>query len=220
MNLLQKMLMRRKYIIDRKVQYSLLVRTMAFVAFMLLIVSAGLYIPLLIEMRRTAGEQDLSYETSIAMLFMYERFWPVALFCLAFAAYGTVVLSHRIVGPLVRIKRVMEAVGQGVLPAELRTRHKDYLKVEVDTLNTMVARLVCQVDKIKAANHKLNDSLATCQDHATRYGNDEAQTALATAVKAAEALTEEIEYFRREEAPADQTSEPEVTVEETVSMTP
>lgn len=220
MNFLQKMMLRRNYIVDRKVQYNLLLRTLGFVVFMLLIVSAGLYIPLLVELRRHAGELDSSYETSIALMFMQERFWPVALFCLAFAAYGTIVISHRIVGPLVRVKRVMESVGHGVLPETLKIRSKDYLKAEVDILNTMVARLATQIDQIKSANHVLNDSLATHRDNASRYGHDEIQATLTAVSQAAETLTREIEHFRRETDPASLPSGPAHTVEETLTMTP
>lgn len=220
MNFLQKMMLRRNYIVDRKVQYNLLLRTLGFVVFMLLIVSAGLYIPLLVELRRHAGELDSSYETSIALMFMQERFWPVALFCLAFAAYGTVVISHRIVGPLVRVKRVMESVGQGVLPEKLQIRSKDYLKAEVDILNTMVARLAHQIDQIKSANHVLNDSLAACHDSASRYGHDELEATLTDVTQAAEALTREIEHFRRESDSAVQTPSTAPAAKEPVTLTP
>jgi len=198
MNYLRKMAMRRNYIVDRKVQYNLLLRTLGFVVFMLLIVSAGLYIPLVVELRQHAGELDASYETSIALMFMQERFWPVALFCLAFAAYGTIVISHRIVGPLVRVKRVMKSIGDGRLPTTLQIRSKDYLKTEVEILNTMVAGLAEQVDRIKGTNQRLADSLAACQEDAARYGNEQLQSSLGDVTAAAQTLSQELAFFQRE----------------------
>lgn len=57
-----------------------------------------------------------------------------------FAVVG-IFLSHKIAGPLYRLKRIMLEIGKGTLPRELRFRKGDHMHDMADALNEMVTGL-------------------------------------------------------------------------------
>ena len=93
---------------------------------------------------------------------------------------------------------MMKGIGNGQLPPTLQIRSKDYLKAEVEVLNAMVAGLSDQVERIQTANQTLQDRLATCQDDASQYGNEQIQSSLRSACASAQDLSLEIAFFQRE----------------------
>jgi HAMP domain-containing protein len=53
----------------------------------------------------------------------------------------TLFVSHKIAGPLYRLKKAMEQLSDGDFKAEMKLRQKDQLKELADTFNTMVRKL-------------------------------------------------------------------------------
>src|SRR5690606_10293119 len=130
----EKFSMRRRFVVDRRFQFALLTRSIAFTVFVFLVMSAALFVPLIRGVGTAASEgseEGLRIDRITAFLYMHENFWPVALVCIGLAALGSLRQSHRIAGPMVRVKRYLNAVADGYLPGPLRTRKRDYLKCEV-----------------------------------------------------------------------------------------
>ena len=197
MNLLKKLHLRRRYIVDPPFQYNLIGRAVAFVLFTFLVMCVGLFLPLVTEIADWKGDTSGDYDTVTAFLYMHEHFWPMALICLAVAIIGVVRTSHRIAGPRGRIKRHLNSVAEGRFPRPLRTRDNDYFKHDVDILNTMVENLAAWVDELESANAELGSALEACVE------DTEPSTALDTAVEKAKTLTELLARFGRESAESD-----------------
>ena len=53
----------------------------------------------------------------------------------------TLFVSHQIAGPLYRLKKAMEQLGEGDFKTEVKLRQTDQLKEFADTFNTMVRKL-------------------------------------------------------------------------------
>ena len=115
-NLLQKLGLRRQYIVDPPFQYNLIGRAIAFVLFTFLLMCVGLFLPLITKCDDANGDSSAEYDTATAFLYVHENFWPIALICLVVAIIGVVRISQRIAGPLVRVKRHLNSVAEGRFP--------------------------------------------------------------------------------------------------------
>lgn len=189
---------RRRLIVDPKLQFELAGRAAGFCVFVLIVLSIALFAPMI---RRLETETDIHVSGDVAtvLLYMHAHFWPVAAGCVVIAVLGSILQSHRIAGPMVRVKRHMVQVGRGQLPRPLRTRHRDYLKAEVDVLNDMVAGIAERIEHIRLAEAALGRALDTC----VRLAEDSTVAGLHdAAIKATEAgeeLRRRIHAFRWED---------------------
>lgn len=147
---MNKRALRWRYIVDWRLQGSLIAHGLLYGALVLVAVTIGIFAPLLWDLsgtRPAAGIED----QAIVMLYMHERFWFLAALCILIVVLGSIKFSHRIAGPLVRYKRNLRLLSQGRLPTPLRTRSSDYLKEEVVCLNDAVAGMKSRIDAIRDA---------------------------------------------------------------------
>lgn len=142
--------LRRRFIVDWKLQGSLCAHGLLYGGLVLAMVSGGIFVPLLWNLGDQANLPGLE-EEAIVMLYMHERFWMLALLCAITVVLGAIKFSHRIAGPLVRYKRNLRLLADGKLPTPLRTRRGDYLKEEVACLNAAVAGVEQRLAAIRKA---------------------------------------------------------------------
>lgn len=150
--------LRRRLLVDRPFQGSLMVHAMGLGLTTLLVVALGIFVPLLWELSSGSGP-SLDVDVAVVMVYMHERFWGVAALCVLLAVYGALRLSHRIAGPLVRYKRNLRMIANGQLPPPLRTRRRDYLKDEVACLNDAVSGVRERVAALRTAHNLLQREL-------------------------------------------------------------
>jgi hypothetical protein len=169
MRLIDRLKWRRSFIVDWRLQFAMAWRAIALVVITLMVVSAGLIIPLLGNLHPSANNGSL-LDAATVMLYLNDRFWWLAFTCIGLAAVGAIFVSHRIAGPLVRFRRNLRWLGEGKLPAPLRTRDRDFLQSEVATLNQTVAMIGQQVANMRAAHADLASTL-TASAAALRNGD-------------------------------------------------
>lgn len=153
---------RRRLLVDRPFQTSLMLHALGLGLLTLVVVSAGIFVPLLWDLR--SGGPAVDIDVAVVMVYMHERFWLVAAVCVVLAAHGALQLSHRIAGPLVRYKRNLRLLASGRLPPPLRTRRRDYLKEEVECLNAAVAGVRERLAAVRAAQAALQRELHAARD--------------------------------------------------------
>lgn len=141
---------RRRYIVDWKLQGSLIVHGLLYGLLVLVAISGGIFLPLLWNLGEQSNLAGLE-EQAIVMLYMHERFWFLAAACAGIVVLGAIKFSHRIAGPLVRYKRNLRLLASGKLPPPLRTRDGDYLQEEVACLNAAVVGVAARIDAIRRA---------------------------------------------------------------------
>lgn len=200
----EKFSMRRRFVVDRRFQFALLLRSIAFTGFVFLVMSAALFVPLIRGVGVVAPDgsaEEMRIDRITAFLYMHEHFWPAALVCMGLAALGSLRQSHRIAGPMVRVKRYLNAVANGYLPGPLRTRKRDYLKCEVDALNDMIARLGEKIAAIKGAEERIRATLEQCGEMATAHHDAEVRATLDALITHSGTLHTAVRAFRREEDP-------------------
>lgn len=72
---------------------------------------------------------------------LIQTFLVVIVLVGAAAILVTLFVSHKIAGPLYRLKKAMEQLSEGDFKAEVKLRQQDQLKDLADTFNTMVRKL-------------------------------------------------------------------------------
>ena len=182
---------RRRYIVDWKLQGSLCLHGLLYGMLVLVAISCGIFMPLLWNLGDQNNLAGLE-EQAIVMIYLHERFWLLAAACAAIVVLGAVKFSHRIAGPLVRYKRNLRWLADGKLPPPLRTRNGDYLKEEVACLNAAVAGVSVRIEAIRKAQRALRREL-----HALAGGGVGAAAAPFAALLAAdEELGRQLAGFR------------------------
>ena len=152
---------RWRYVVDWKLQGSLILHGLTYGGMVLLAVSLGIFLPLLWDLG-SVGLSGNFEEQAIVMLYLHERFWPLAALCLVIVVLGSVRYSHRVAGPMVRYKRHLRLLANGKLPPSLRTRRNDFMKEEVSCLNQAVLGVSERVDAIRRAQIELDSKLVAC----------------------------------------------------------
>lgn len=76
----------------------------------------------------------------------------------------TLFISHKIAGPLYRLKKELDTIGKGMFPEDFRIRKKDQLQDLAKSLSSMVKGLKEKIGKLKSDWKELKDSLEIKED--------------------------------------------------------
>lgn len=186
-------LLRRQFIVDRRFQVDMLLRAGLFCALLLIVLGVGVFYPL-IQAIESGRDADDAVAT---MLYMHQHFWPVALLCVFLAMVVSVQITHRIAGPLFRLKDRLTILGRGEFPRVVMTRKNDYLKSEILILNDAIEAIAVATDEIKAAESEVVRELEVCFAGLSDLERDRMSDAIARVEQKAAILHEKIHYFRR-----------------------
>lgn len=99
--------------------------------------------------------------------------WPVLLICVVAALvitflYG-VVISHRMAGPIFRIRNVLTQMAQGDLSQQVRLRRKDDFKALAESVNGLIINWRLQLIELKRLCQDLESEATTKQiEHLSR----------------------------------------------------
>lgn len=189
---------RRKFLINRDVQFTLLFSSIFNIFLFLTVVGAALFIPLFVELEKGSGSLEFRQATAEIILYLHANFWPAALFSLVLIGLLSVRTSHRIVGPLYKITLAIESLKNGRLPKSVRGRDGDFLAPEIDITNQMLDILRMRVTEIQAAQAELNDAIAQCHNIIGHASTEEIIQRMNDIDEKAIQLTDSIGYFKVE----------------------
>ncbi|MFQ5988856.1 MAG: hypothetical protein ACE5K9_02960 [Candidatus Methylomirabilales bacterium] len=145
---------RRQILIDR-FQYQLLLINLLYFFAILLIFSAALFVPLIIQLESTTLSMPEQEAVASQFLSLHARVWPALLITFLLFAIHSVFVSHRIAGPLMRFRNTFKAIASGDLSGRVILRKHDYLTNEADILNEMVAGLQTKINGIEAQHREV-----------------------------------------------------------------
>jgi methyl-accepting chemotaxis protein len=167
---------RTRILIDR-LQHRLLLINLFYFCAIVLVLATALLLPSLLQLRGAA--LDASAENLAAaneFLFLHARLWPAVLIVLGLLAFHSVIISHRIAGPLYRFRRVVEAVTAGHLSMRVKIRKHDYLTQEAQAINEMLEALerrIAGLDEQAAAVRAAFSNLKRVRNGRSADGLDE-----------------------------------------------
>lgn len=110
---------------------------------------------------RAVAERQADAET---LLFLHQRLLVALLPGLALILFHSLRVSHRIAGPLVRIRNILRAVAGGDLAANTKLRVRDLLHEESDHLREALDGVATRIDRARAECAALEVELRRARD--------------------------------------------------------
>jgi methyl-accepting chemotaxis protein len=150
---------KRRHILIESYQYRLLVINLLYFCIILLIFAAALFLPLILKLRSGGASVLEQGELAGQFLALHSRVWPAMLVVFVLLALHSIVVSHRIAGPLYRFRKVFGAVAGGDLSVRANLRKGDYLGKESESLNEMIASLRAKVESIRGHHGEMQTVL-------------------------------------------------------------
>jgi methyl-accepting chemotaxis protein len=187
--------MRRRILID-SFQYRLLAIHLVYFATILLIFAGTLFLPIILELR--SGSLSVIEQGEVAGLFLslHARVWPAMLVVFALLTLHSVLVSHRIAGPLYRFRSVFKAVATGDLSIRANLRKTDYLEKESDSLNEMIMSLRVKLTEIKKHSEEVEAAITGLREMVERGSVKETRQQISDLQAQAERLEEAIAHFQ------------------------
>ena len=124
-----------------KFQVRLLAVSLVHVVIFALLIAASLFLPAILKLQDVTLSVAERGRAAEEFLYIDEWFWPSALVVLVFIGAHSVLVSHRIAGPLVGFRRVLKVVEEGNLSIRTKIRRTDYLEREAESINAMISGL-------------------------------------------------------------------------------
>jgi len=151
---------RRKLLIDKSQYRLLVVYLVHFIAVLVIVFSAFvlLFTRQLENSSLTAFQQQ---EVAGKIIWFYGNMWPFMWGIFMLLVVHSIYVTHKIAGPLYRIRNVMWSVGSGDLTRRVSLRNRDYLKEDAKVANEAIDKIhkkIVEIDKIaQSAGTTLSD---------------------------------------------------------------
>lgn len=162
----------RKYIVHR-FQYRLLANTLVYIAAVVLVFVGVLFAPLMVALNSDTLSSPVVQSAAHQFITLHTRLWPAVIVLAALLVIHTIIFSHRIAGPLERIRGELKKIGDGNLTVHVRVRKHDYLHEQVASVNAMVEALREKIRGIEESQEQANAAMAKLQRALVRGAGDE-----------------------------------------------
>jgi methyl-accepting chemotaxis protein len=154
-------LRRRRYLVH-SLQYRLLFFTAFYFILMLLAAAAIVFSPLILSLNGGNVHSLEAYYAAGILLTLHARFWPILLALFLFVVLHSMLMSHRIAGPLYRFRTIFAALGRGDLTCNFQLRERDYLREDERVLNETINSLRTRVLQIRSHSVALRLAVEAC----------------------------------------------------------
>ena len=186
---------RRKHVLIDELQYRLLRVNIAYFVVIFAIFITSLFAPLIAQLLMDDGSFVDRQRAAQQFLLIDGTVWfPLLLTFLCLITHS-VFVSHRIAGPLVRLRRVLGAVGDGDLAVRATLRQKDYLGREQAVINEMVSKLSTRVSAVADTAEDIRTRLARLRSAVGTGSRREVLDQLTVLDEQADALQTELAEF-------------------------
>jgi methyl-accepting chemotaxis protein len=187
---------RKRYIIDKRLQYRLMIYNGIYLLVIILAIGVGLVLPLALELSNPDLSLAQQGEAVNKILYLPSRLSPVLLIVFLILIAHSVVVSHRIAGPLYRFKSTFNQVAQGDLSKVTRIRKGDFLLNEQAKIEEMIEALRSRLHHIKNEHAVMERSLQSLAEYPLGASNEELAAIIAQLKEGNSRLKKELEYFR------------------------
>lgn len=191
-------LRRRKFVINKSLQYSLLFVSLFYAILFLVVVGAALFIPLMVELGKAEEFSEKSLQTANLILYLHSNFWPAVLLSLIFIGLHSVRTSHRIAGPFYRLNLVFRAMKEGNLPRPIQLRKGDYFFPEIELFNQMIEKFRGKVTEVQGAQAQLNEAISECSKVTSHASKEEIIEHVNNITEKGNQLADRVRYFKIE----------------------
>jgi methyl-accepting chemotaxis protein len=161
--------MRKRVMIDN-LQCRLAIHNILYALLIVVVLVLAVFGPLIAGL----WDDSISWEDQIAIsdqfLDLHARIWPPILITLVFVAANSIIVAHRIAGPLYRFRQVLRAISAGDLSMRVKIRPRDYLDKEAEEFNRMIGAVRKRLEQIRDGQRK-TQALIGPFEHSIEEGN-------------------------------------------------
>jgi len=156
---MRKLTIRRKQFLLSDFQVRMLLFTFLYFVITVVILAAVLFVPLMTQLDTEGLSPEQRGIVAGEFLSLHYRFWPAIPLVLALIGAHSLLVSHRVAGPLYRFRQVQQDIGKGDLSGNVRLRKNDYLKEDGENLGEMLDSLRNRIREIDYLDEKLQSGL-------------------------------------------------------------
>ncbi len=193
-----KFFKRRKYIVNKNLQYRLVIISVCYIAAFFASVSSVLFIPLMIKLNQGNVAVNEAIRTADQILYLHTNFWPVMLIFLIAICLHSIFISHKIAGPLYRFNLTFSAIKKGKLPKSVHLRKQDYLHGEMEIINEMTKTLRVKVGGIQELQALLTEVISKLREMPDSTSKDEIMERIKILTEVNHELEAKLDYFKIE----------------------
>lgn len=122
-----------------------------------LIFTGAVFAPVVIQLESDDITQPNVQAAAREYLTLNSHLWMPLLAAFVLLALHNVLVTHRIAGPLFRLRDYLRAVGDGDLSSPIRIRKRDYLHKEAEAASAMVRSLREKIDQMDSQLHQTTE---------------------------------------------------------------
>jgi methyl-accepting chemotaxis protein len=160
----KKKLFRTRKLVDPRYQLKFGLFVVFFLLVYSLIFGTAMFFPLAMEMKASTTEEDQA-RIAMVVLGLHEKIWPSLTGVLSLAFLGAILYSHRIVGPLVRLRKTVDNhFSKGDFTKRIRFRKSDELKELEGIFNSLADHLEQSQASDRAFHAELKQKLEKLQE--------------------------------------------------------
>jgi len=187
---------RKRYIVDRKLQFRLLIYNGVYFLIITMAIWAGLFLPLALDLSNPNLSISEQGEVAGKILYLHSRLGPILLIVFLILSIHSVIVSHRIAGPLYRFKATFNQVAQGDLSRVVAIRKGDLLVNEQTKIEEMIGALSSRLKNIKKEHAAMEQALQSLIKSQVNVSDNISKEAIAQLEGCHLRLKKELEYFR------------------------
>ena len=187
---------RRKRVLIDELQYQMLRVNIAYFFVILLIFLVSLFGPLVMQLLNTDGSFFARERVAQQFLLLDETIWLPLVLTFVCLGLHSILESHRIVGPLYKLRQVLDAIGDGDLVGRAVLRKNDYLRKEESAINNMIDKLNSKISDAEEQAAELEMSLGSLRTAVTTGSSVEVLDQLGTLDETAESLNSALRQFK------------------------
>jgi methyl-accepting chemotaxis protein len=185
---------KRRVIVNR-FQYRLLAGSFLYLASIVLVFFVVLFAPVVAILADGSVPQAQREIAAHQFLVLHERVWFALPALVALCIFHSVVVSHRIAGPLHRFKQVFARLADGDLSVHVAIRRNDYLRQEAEIMAEMVRSLRVRVRAIQDGHRQASMTLPQLMDALGRGASEDSAVLAGKLGTQLDALGEQVRQF-------------------------
>jgi len=170
--------------------------SLSYVILFCAVMGTYLFIPLMMELDKSVRGSDRALVAAERILYLHEKFWPALLLCLFAIGCHSILISHKMAGPLYRFNLIFKGIKEGFVPAPIRLRKGDYLYGEMENINQMLERLRNKLTELQEGLAHLNRSMIKYKNAVSHSSMNELIKKIDDIAEQGKRLEEKLGYFK------------------------
>lgn len=193
---------RKVYIIDRHLQYKYAGITIAMLLGYTLILLTMFFAPAILTLALDRPPEEKMAAARVLLL-LHGSVWPGIALAIASFAGLSLIVTHRLAGPIYRLKKSLAAIAEGDITLHVKLRQGDDLQDMAAQINLLCTELRDFVGALHRSRELLDEQIATLKDAVTRGVLDDAagQAALRRLTEEQQRIAELLDRYHLPEPP-------------------